>query len=75
MANAPANGDPRREMHTEISALIGSLAKAFAMSESETVRAVERGSIAMDFGQDANGNRFVAAVFDGQTARIYTGRP
>jgi len=73
MAKTPKTGNSELEMQSEISALIGSIAKAFAISESEAIKAVEDGAIAMDFGQDDNGNRFVTATFDNQTARIYQG--
>jgi hypothetical protein len=69
----PVGGDLKREMHTEISALVGAIARAFALSDSEAAGAVERGAVAMDFGRDANGNWFVVAVFDGRTARIDRG--
>jgi hypothetical protein len=63
----------RREMYAEIAALIGALAKTFAMEESAAAAAVESGAMALEFGRDANGNRFVAANFGGKTARIYQG--
>ncbi len=73
MADLPSNDAPKPEMHAEISALIGAIAKAFDIPEAEAINAVEHGSIAMDFGQDESGNRFVAATFGERTARIYQG--
>ncbi len=64
---------PQPEMHSEISALIGAIAKAFAITESQAIEALERDAVAMEFQQDSNGNRYVAATYDGQTARIYQG--
>jgi hypothetical protein len=67
-------GEPEsREMYGEIANLIASLAKVFALSDAEIIAALERGEIGMDFGQDANGNRFVAASYLGKTARVYQG--
>jgi hypothetical protein len=73
MAKEPETAGSKLEMQPEISALIGSIAKAFAMPESEAVEAVEQGAVTMDFSQDDNGNRFIAATYDNQTARIYQG--
>ena len=64
--------DPR-EMYGEIAALIGALAKTFVIEESAAAAAVESGAMALEFGRDANGNRFVAATFAGRTARVYQG--
>ena len=64
--------DPR-EMYTEIGALIGAIAEAFAISEDEAVQAVEQSRIAMSLARDANGNPFVTATYDGRTARLYQG--
>ena len=61
------------EMHAEISALIGAIAKAFAMTESQAIRAAEQNAMEMDFQHDSNGNRFVAVTYEGRTARIYQG--
>lgn len=62
-----------REMYGEISALIGSLAKSFGLSDSVAAQAVESGAIALSFGRDDSGNAFVAATYEGKTARIYKG--
>lgn len=62
-----------REMHKEIAALVAALAKAFAMPEAEVVRALERNAFALDFREDANGNRFVLARHGDKSARIYPG--
>ena len=67
-----ARPDPR-EMYSEIAAMIGALAKTFAIDEGATAAALESGAMALEFGRDANGNRFVAATFDGKTSRIYQG--
>lgn len=63
----------RREMYAEIAALIGALAKTFAMKDADVATALESGAMALDFAQDANGNRFVAATHAGKTARVYQG--
>jgi hypothetical protein len=63
----------RREMYAEIAALVGALAKTFAIKEAAAAEAVESGTMTLDFVSDANGNRFVAATFEGQTARVYQG--
>lgn len=73
MAYPTDNDAPKPEMHAEIAALIGALAKAFDIPEAEAITAVERGAIAMDFGRDESGNPFVAAKLGEQTARIYQG--
>ncbi len=62
-----------REMYGEIATLIGTLAKAFILSESVTIAALERGEITIDFGEDHNGNRFIAAGYQGKVARLYQG--
>ena len=68
-----AGATERREMYGEIAALIGALAKTFAIEESAAAAAVESGAMTLDFGRDANGNRFVAATFAGRAARVYQG--
>ena len=68
-----ARAAEQREMYAEIAALVGALAKTFAMKDAEAATAVESGAMALDFAQDANGNRFVAATYAGKTARVYQG--
>ena len=62
-----------KEMEAEIEALIGAIAKAFGISEAEAIKAAEGGAITMEFGTDNAGNRFVAASYGEQNARIYQG--
>ncbi len=64
--------DPR-EMFGEISALMGSIAKAFGLDESAVTSALEHGDIDMSFETDSNGNRFVLAHYQDQVARLYPG--
>lgn len=66
-------GPEGREMYSEIAALIGAIAKAFVMKDAEAAAALESGAMTLDFAKDANGNRYVAAIFAGQTARVYQG--
>ena len=77
MPEAPTTQNPpeaeRREMYAEIAALIGALAKTFAMKDADVAAALESGAMALDFAQDSNGNRFVAATHAGTTARVYQG--
>ncbi len=68
----PAHPDPR-EMYTEIAGLVGAIAKAFVLPESDVIAAIERQAIALEFGQDANGNRFVLAALESRSVRIYQG--
>jgi hypothetical protein len=67
--SAPEN----REMFNEISALVAALAKTFAIKDADAAQALESGAMTLDFAQDANGNRFVAATYGGKTARVYQG--
>lgn len=69
----PADTPENREMYKEIAALVAALGKAFARSEGDIISALEKGEIALDFGQDENANRFVMATFAGKTARVYQG--
>ena len=66
-------GPESREMFTEITSLMAALAKALAMSEADTVAALDRGEITLAMNRDANGNPFVAATRNGVTARVYQG--
>ena len=63
----------KREMYTEIGALIGAIAEAFGISEDEAVRAVEQNRIAMTMVRDSNGNPYVEATLEGRSARLYQG--
>ncbi|MBY0508634.1 MAG: hypothetical protein K2P94_00645 [Rhodospirillaceae bacterium] len=71
MAQPPAP-EPR-EMYAEIAALVGSLAKTFAMKDADVAAALESAAMTLDFATDANGNRYVAATYGGKTARVYHG--
>lgn len=62
-----------REMYKEIATLIASLAKAFELSDSDVVAALDNNAIVLDFGEDENENRFVRATHGGKTVRIYQG--
>ena len=73
MSKPPPPSPENRELYSEIAALIGSLAKSFAIKDSEVAAALESGAMALDFGRDANGNRYVAARYQDQTARVYQG--
>lgn len=74
-APRPQNGKEadRREMYAEIAALVGALAKSFGMKEADAAAALESGAMSLDFAQDANGNRYVAAAYGGKSARVYQG--
>jgi hypothetical protein len=63
----------KREMYTEIGALIGAIAEAFGVTQDDAARAVEQNRIAMTMSRDSNGNPFVEATFEGRSARIYQG--
>ena len=63
----------RREMFDEINALMGGIAKAFELDESQTITAVEQGAIEMAFETDANGNPFVLATYGDKSVRLYAG--
>ena len=54
-------------------ALVAALAKSFAVKDEEAAQAVESEAMALQFGRDANGNRFVTAQYQGQTNRVYQG--
>ncbi len=71
--DAPPPRDENREMYNEIAALVAAIGKAFGRPENEVVSALEKNAIALDFGRDENGNRFVLATFAGKTARLYQG--
>ena len=62
-----------REMHVEISALIGGIAKAFDLDESETISALETGKVTMTFQSDTNGNPYALATYHQKSARLYAG--
>lgn len=62
-----------REMFDEINALIGSVAKAFAVSETEVVTAIEQGRLGMEMATDDDGRHFIAATLDERSVRIYQG--
>lgn len=69
----PADTPENREMYKEIAALVAAVGKAFARPESEVISALEKNQVSLEFGRDENGNRFVLATLEGQTARIYQG--
>jgi len=60
-------------MYQEIAALVAALGKAFALPESDVISGLETNAIGLEFGRDANGNRFVLATLAGKTARVYHG--
>ena len=62
-----------KEMHGEIAALVGAIAKALDLSEADTARHLEAGDIAMVLGDDERGERFVQVTCQGRTAKIYQG--
>lgn len=70
MSDKPAEN---REMYSEIAALVAALAKSFGIKDEQAAEAVESGAMALQFGQDANGNRFVTAQYQGQNNRVYQG--
>jgi len=62
-----------REMFEEIAALIGSIAKAFDLSDTDVVAAIEQGGLGMEMITDDEGRNCVEATHDGRVARIYPG--
>lgn len=71
MSDSPSS-DPR-EMHAEITALVGGIAKAFKLEESAAISALENGEVEMSFEIDANGNRYALATYKETSARLYPG--
>ncbi|MSO72647.1 MAG: hypothetical protein EXQ84_03430 [Rhodospirillaceae bacterium] len=67
----PARGQENREMYSEIAALVGTLAKTFAIEERVAAAGIESGALTLNFAADANGNRYVAASYAGRAARLY----
>lgn len=76
-SNRPNTPDSKpaesREMFTEISSLVASVAKALALPEAEAAAAIERGDLTLRLERDANGNAFVAAEQGAKSVRIYQG--
>lgn len=62
-----------REMYDEITALVGSIAKALEISEEETIKALEANQIAMGLEVDEEGRNYVGVAFRDRSARIYPG--
>ncbi len=67
----PAPPKENREMYGEIAALVAALAQAFAIKDSDAAAAVESGAMTLGFAEDANGNRYMAAAYQGKEARVY----
>jgi len=61
------------EMYEEINTLVGSLAKAYGIEGTDAARALENGSMTLDLGVDAAGDKYVKAVFHGKVAVVYPG--
>lgn len=64
---------PDREMYDEINALVGAVAKALDVSETEVVTAIEQGRLGMEMLTDGDGRNFLEVTSEGRTARIYQG--
>lgn len=62
-----------REMYDEINALVGAVAKALDVSETEVVTAIEQGRLGMEMLTDGDGRNFLEVTSDGRTARVYQG--
>lgn len=61
------------EMYDEINTLVGSLAKAYDIEGTDAARAVENGSMTLELGIDAEGDKYVKATFRGKVAIVYPG--
>jgi len=61
------------EMYDEINTLVGSLAKAYDIEGTDAARAVENGSMRLELGVDASGDKYVKATFRGKVAVVYPG--
>jgi len=62
-----------REMFEPINALVGGLAKAFAVETAEIVRALEAEELALRMETDAEGKNYVEARLKDRIAFIYPG--
>jgi hypothetical protein len=62
-----------REMYAEMNALLGAIGKAFELAPEQAARAVEAGEIVIEMQEDARGERFLAAQYQGRSAQIYQG--
>jgi hypothetical protein len=60
-----------REMHDEISALIGTVAKALDIGDVEVITALEEGRLGLEMKTDESGHNYVEATCDDKSARIY----
>ncbi len=63
----------QREMYTEITALVGSIAKALVLPEPEVIKAIEENKLVINFGQDDDGERYIGLDYEGKKARLYKG--
>lgn len=62
-----------RDMYTEITTLVGSIAKALDLSEDDTVKALEAGTISIAMTEDDDGQRFIGLEYQGKKVRLYKG--
>jgi hypothetical protein len=62
-----------REMFEEINALVGTVAKAFDVSEVEVITAIEQGRLGMEMLTDEDGRNYIQASLDEREVRIYQG--
>lgn len=65
--------DDNREMFEEVNALVGAIAKAFSLSDEDTVKAIEAGSVSIVMAEDEQGQRFLNVTHAGRSAQIYPG--
>ncbi len=62
-----------REMFDEINALVGSVAKALDMAETDVIGAIEQGDLGLSMVTDEQGRNCIEVSHDGRTVRIYQG--
>jgi hypothetical protein len=62
-----------REMYAEMNALLAAIAKAFGIEAEQAARAVEAGEVVIDMQEDPLGERYLAARYQGRSAKIYQG--
>lgn len=62
-----------REMYDEVAALLGTIAKAFDLSDADAAKAVEEGRVTVELAADDAGARYVRVSMAGRAARLYPG--
>jgi hypothetical protein len=64
-----------RELYYELGLLINGISQVFSLTENETSKELENGTISLKFKKNGSGDKYIIAKYNGQSAELFFDPP